>query len=75
MPELESPGCQDSMAASLAILFVFTQEDVGLGHVIHFPAALLADKWLRLALSFRHTESLAEILECFKNHGSSLSPR
>ena len=63
------------MAANLAILFVITQEDVGLGHVIHFPAALLADKWLRLALSFRHTESLAELFECFKNHGSSLSPR
>lgn len=75
MLELESPCGKNPMPANLAILFVFAQEDIGLGHVIHFPAALLAQKLLLFARTFGKPESLAEILECFKNHGSSLSPR
>ena len=62
------------MPTNLAILFVFAQEDIGLGHVIHFPAALLADEWLLLARTLGKAESLAEILKCAKNHRSSLSP-
>ena len=64
MLELESPCGKNPMPANLAILFVFAQEDIGLGHVIHFPAALLADEWLLFALSFGTAESLAEFLEC-----------
>lgn len=54
------------MPANLAFIadLVLAQEDIGLGHVIHFPAALLADEWLLFALSFGKAESLAEFLEC-----------
>ena len=51
------------MAANLAILFILAQEDIGFGHVIHFPAALLADEWFRFALSFRNPKSLAKFFE------------
>lgn len=64
MPELESPCGKNPMPANLAILFVFAQEDIGLGHVIHFPAALLAQEWLLFALALGKSESLAEFLEC-----------
>lgn len=81
MLELESPCGKNPMPANLwfpvIILagFILADEDIGHGDMIHFPAALLADERLRFALSFLKPESLAEILECFKNHGSSLSPR
>ena len=67
MLELESPCGKNPMPANLAILFVFAQEDIGLGHVIHFPAALLADEWLLFARTLGNAESLlAEFLECRK---------
>lgn len=74
MLELESPCGKNPVPANLAILFVFAQEDIGLGHVIHFPAALLAQEWLLFARTLDKPESLAEFLECAKNHKSSLSP-
>ena len=66
MLELESPCGQDAMPANLAVITdrILTQEDVGLRHVIHFPAALLADEWLLFARTFGKPESLAEFLEC-----------